>query len=580
MGRISSTEDTSSSENEYHDAMQSLLPPLTTQPNEQASVGNSTPISNAGQRHSHRRNKTTVSNISEMLPLNPRLPSLMESMEQFGFGQSIASGREETQNSAIKQKPVLSSSSLNILAHEPGHIDNVTSSMRLPTTLQWQDSARNEDGIPDSGRARTLSEVSIDSTSTVADDTWNPVDTYLGLSSSDEELNMGEAVPLHAMGIEGAVPGLWDGARENMDEIPAAQLDQYYPKDQCEQAGEPHGVDVCDFVYVTRKIPSSAEEWDTVELVRKERMSDEVSLADTVDMSEEEEEVDQRALDLARREISHGSDREDTVLLGSGRAEAEDWVDFEDSDVVAERPSSVADGFLLPSTVYVPPEAKRASSESEKRKGPEERSSLPKDGALPTLPSTVYVPPTARLIAEDAGSIMDYASGSDIGGDDEASMPINLEPLTRVENNTVASPAEADNRGSAASSRDHTSMPRIKFQKTRKAGGEKQRRHSANVFRLISARLPSWSGSPHVGYSFQSPPQGEASQQVVSEPMLRAGVDVPVQTHKRHTSFARLLNKFKGKDGVKKTNDGTTPPKSLLRHAAERADDFIVRHNW
>lgn len=50
MGRISSTEDTSSSEDDFHDALQSMLPLTsfvspTTQPHDQASDENSTPTS-------------------------------------------------------------------------------------------------------------------------------------------------------------------------------------------------------------------------------------------------------------------------------------------------------------------------------------------------------------------------------------------------------------------------------------------------------------------------------------------------------------------------------------------------------
>ncbi|KAH3955567.1 hypothetical protein HBH70_023120 [Parastagonospora nodorum] len=589
MGRLSLTDDTSSSDDDFYDAYHTMLPPMAEQPNSRASAVNTTAISILGQRYGHQRNKTTISNISEMLPLNPQVPSLMEPLERFNFDQPISSGRHDTKNFAIEQKHVLPSVSSSTLGQQPDHLGDILSRtpepMHSPTAMRWKDSARNEDIIPDSSRARTLSGVSIDSTSTIADDTWNPVDTYLSSSSSDGELNMGQAVPLHAMNNERAVPGLWDEVRENPEEIPTEQLDYCYPLDEWDQAGHQHAVECCDFAYVARKVPSSAEEWDNVELVRKGRASDEASLADTIDMSEEEV-VDQRALDLARREIYHDHDREETILLGSGPIETDDWVDFEDHEVIAEHPSSHTDRFLLPSTFYVPPEAGRSSSEGEARTGLEERFSFPNDGALRTLPSTVYVQPTPRLIAEDAGSIMEYASGSGSDGDDEASMRIDLAPVTRIENNTVKSHAEADNgdsefeEGSPINSKDHTSMPSIKLQKTRKAGGEKQRRHSANVFRRISARLPGWGGSPHIVYSFQSPPQGDASQRVVSEPLLSGGVDVPVQDRKRDTSFARLLNKFKSKDGVKKANDGTAPPKSLLRRAVERADEFIVRHNW
>jgi hypothetical protein len=582
MGRTSSIDNTSSSDDDFYDTFQSMLPPLVEQPNYQASAVKSTPISIFRQRHGHRRNKTTISNMSQMLPLNPQIPSMMESMEQFDVDEPIASGPKVTRDFSTERKPVLPSVSFSTLVKESSHLDDMMSQnsepMRSSPAIQWEDSARNEDVIPDSSRARTLSGVSIDSTSTIADDNWNPVDTYLSSSSLDGELNMNQAVPLYAMNNEGVVLGLWDEVRENLEEIPTEQLDYCYPLDEWDQAGHQHAVDSCDFAYVARKAPSSAEEWENVELVRKGRASDEVSLADTIDMSEEEV-VDQRALDFARREIYHDHDREETMLLGSGPFETDDWVNFEDHDVIVERPSSHTDGFLLPATFDVLPEAERSSSESEARTGLEERFSFPNNGTLLTLPSTVYVQPTLRLIAEDTGSIMGYASDSGSDGDDEASIGIELAPLARCKNNTVHSRVEADNGNSESEVKNHTSMPSMKLQKTRKAGGEKQRRHSANVFRRISARLPAWGGSPHVGYSFQPPPQGDASQRVVGEPLLSRGVDVPVQGRKRDASFARLLNKFKSKDGVKKANDGTAPPKSLLRRAVERADEFIVRHN-
>ncbi|KAL5116668.1 hypothetical protein ACEQ8H_005417 [Pleosporales sp. CAS-2024a] len=109
----------------------------------------------------------------------------------------------------------------------------------------------------DNSLVRTVSGISMDSDSTIADDAWNPVDRYIGSSSSGQGPDVARAASL--FDLAGPV---------------ATSL--------------PHSTKVLDFAYMSRKIPTSEQEWETVVSARALQLDDETSLADTDDGEDEE----------------------------------------------------------------------------------------------------------------------------------------------------------------------------------------------------------------------------------------------------------------------------------------------------
>jgi hypothetical protein len=253
--------------------------------------------------------------------------------------------------------------------------------------------------------------------------------------------------------------------------------------------------------YVSGRIPVSEQSWDNVQLApgyaRTAQPYKILPFADTFNMGFDDANVDQRAQGLAQREIYHGDGGRATDLSNMVWTEVERW-----------------------------------SSEHGEQDSQEEYSSSSNDDFL--RPSTVYVPPRARLIAEDAGSIVDYASSSGSDGDDE--MTIRIARISQ----------------------------------------------STSILRRISAHMPNWHREPKdkskLNRNLQFPARDGQHQDAIGEPLLGGGDDVPVQQRKRHISLGRLLSKFNDKDDTKMVDEGGAPRESLLRRTVKHTGDVIVWH--
>jgi hypothetical protein len=136
-----------------------------------------------------------------------------------------------------------------------------------PSSQDKEDAASR----PGGGLKRTLSEDSTDSSSTVADESWNPVDLYLP-SSSGEEQNSKNAGSLFNFAAEptstptsGAKQSInpehwtWDEARE------------LYDRSHFYQAGHKDGTAVFDAAYKTGQPPKTPEEWKAIQVARRHR---------------------------------------------------------------------------------------------------------------------------------------------------------------------------------------------------------------------------------------------------------------------------------------------------------------------
>jgi hypothetical protein len=221
----------------------------------------------------HRRNKTTISDISEMTTSNAFRG--LSSQAELGLRSAIVEDREEqfgsnlgdsfvTRQTVIKRKSVVSSNPSNntrCLHYQ----DSVPQS---PTPDPMQSNFLSNIAEQSSPcHQRTVSGSSSHSSSTVASDSWNPVENFIRTSSSDGDLN-----PLHAVSLFDSnsdiapLPKLV--VKRNTDPIHLSldRVRQVYPLDRLDLAGHDHGVAVYDAAYVLGKAPESDLEWDNLNL--------------------------------------------------------------------------------------------------------------------------------------------------------------------------------------------------------------------------------------------------------------------------------------------------------------------------
>lgn len=526
------------------------------------------------QPRRHRRNKTTISNISEIMtsPFDrditlptPSAPQGIASMamstpeDNLRWVEDKLFASPETAHKFIVQRvPILSDQH-----HED--IPPIPDTMSIYQSGDDQKrSSFNGDAPPKHGHVRTNSGSSIDSdyASTVADDSWNPVDDYIASNSSDEEPDLSNAVSLFDMkSAYGRHRKSVSEVYENPEQMTENQTRLLYPLGDHELAKLQHGTVVRDAAYVAGEPPGSEEEWENVQLApRYERIDsppDNLSLADIIDMNAGIESEEEQPAPMREPEVYRGPGLTSADFTNMLPNKVEEWFeDTEEAAVSQERLSSPTGEVLL-------------------------------------LPSTVYKAPTARLIAEDVSSTLDDANGSGSDGDDELSHRIPRKPLPQARHNTEPSNATSRDREGSAMDRDlnrndgsHPADPPIKLRKHRRNDGEDQRSGSASMLRRISAHVPGLDGSRRepkekctLDRSFQFPSRDGETQRLVSEPLLGGGHTVPVNEPKRAGSFRRVINKVKGNDSFKKANNNATPRPSLLRRAVKRVNGYLDRHD-
>jgi hypothetical protein len=230
-------------------------------------------------RSEHKRNKTTISDLPETLkPVGVdgqiQLSSSRNSVEidsakveaprymfEFArnaypapqkpddrFAQQFAIERRSTQSSDLKTQNI-----------KDRYLVSSDHSAQ-PTSLSWQ----FPEARPQAGHQRRTSEDSIDSSSTVASDSWNPVEDCIASSSKDAP-SISNATSLFNFGASS------QSQQESGHPTDPAQLSWFglrgtYVLGHVELAGRDHGVVVHDAAYVTGKIPETEEEWANVQL--------------------------------------------------------------------------------------------------------------------------------------------------------------------------------------------------------------------------------------------------------------------------------------------------------------------------
>jgi hypothetical protein len=242
--------------------------------------------------------------------------------------------------------------------------------------------SRKSDPMQSSSRpalGRTMSASSNDSSSTIADDSWNPVEDFIGTSSSAEELDTNHAVSLFDLDSERAQPLPIVERTMDPSEMSWEDVRHYYPLVLYDLAGHEDGIAVYDAAYIMGKAPKNDLEWDQSQLTLEYGIASPSSNATT-------------------------PEEDDITYLGDYLVDVNEWT-TSIGDIQEHRDPSPAD-----------------------------------DGQPLLLQSTVYVPPdqSTRMIAKGAGSIIfNYADGSD--GDDESSLPAETRtpPSPHVEVTTI-----------------------------------------------------------------------------------------------------------------------------------------------
>ncbi|KAF1918229.1 hypothetical protein BDU57DRAFT_192400 [Ampelomyces quisqualis] len=442
----------------------------------------------------HKRNKTTVSDFADMLK-----PMKVD-------GQSTAGPSRELFES-------------NDLGSNQHPIQSTSSSWQLPEARQK------------SGHQRVTSEDSIDSSLTVASDSWNPVEDYIA-SSADETLSVSNAMSLFNFGTSFQ-------SRQESDQTPdPAQfswvgLRDTYALSRMELAGHNHGVAVYDAAYVTGKIPETEEEWTTAQLAPGFGSTSSAKFSITYDSNH--------------------------LALDGNKLPADDAMMAEKGEDLRQDCSMpVDDKVLLQPTVYEPP-----------------------DGGA------------TRVIAEDAGSISDYANDSD---GDEVSTRAEVMPRP----STQPTAPQQDANGNNTDVEDDmirgdlyfpTIMPSPKsWKQNSDATGQKRKRQSSFLKR-ISAHFSKLTPTKVAEYErgrlnrdFKFPSQDRSLQLVAPGLGGEYGEERMSETkHKRYISFGGVMKIFAGRGGRKYREgevEGEQPCRSFLRRQVARLDDFLVRRTW
>jgi hypothetical protein len=257
-----------------------------------------------------------------------------------------------------------------------------------------------------------------------------------------------------------------------------ADVRHAYPLALHDIAGHEDGIEVYDAAYVMGKAPNHDLEWDDVQLTRKYEVAPLSSNATVTD--DDDADAD-----------------DDVTDLGQFMVDVHDWTTSIGDTQERHDPSPAHNEQLLQSKVYLPP----------------------------VLQPLVYVPPDQliRFIAEDAGSICNYANDSH--ADNELSLPIGS-PLPPSPTTNI------------------TTIGREEYETLLEPEGYEPS-HPITFLQQLAACLPnlpctSYDRRDNLERTFQFPAQDGYE-------LLSSAENVPKKTDTRQCSFGQLLNVFNEK---------------------------------
>jgi hypothetical protein len=515
-----------------------------------------TPNLGGPQRVGHRRNKTTISDMSAVLssvaadhvslPTPPRMKASTEPpIEEYPDEEDLQAHfsfvpaqfkYEYAEQTLPKHKPVASSIAAGNGAralYKPHNSFKWNKNLLQPI----QESSTPE-GSPASSKVmlavaesashdRTASTDSAGSGSTVASDSWNPVDDDAKPSYDEHKLKGRTLVVDLKVGLRPAIADpeqmIWDMARK------------LYPLNDYRQASLAQFVVLHDFAFATCKAPTSEAEWTNVRLAP--------TPYSTTSTHHE----------LEAEESEHSSNEENQALM------QHEYVHRHAHECMVP----ADDQYILPALSYQPPTT------------------------------------TIRVIAEDAGSISDHVS------DEEGATMMLTAATFQAEIKDAPESPDAKSEDGNDDERPYGDLyfpayTAFKLPKTRERTQPSQpelhqRMSSIGFLRRVSAHQakfdpkhretePTYSLNDDglLNREFEFPLREPEQQRVVSAPLLSqsngGGSDVPTKKHKRHGSLGRWLHRLGGK--AEQVEEDGEPRGSLLYRGAECAGEFIMRRGW
>jgi hypothetical protein len=494
----------------------------------------------------HLRNKTMISDMPGMMDLiagqnrksfsrpefGPYSPKAENCQEKLVSKPSKLFGFQD-QQSLVKQKTIALLNPSNSGEHtQDGEYKNQT---------QTPDLVNSSFGNPAelSSQFDKLSFSSDDSSWTVADESWNPVEEFIGNSSSDEELDPSyQGVSLFDANAHLSTP-LKPTKKPDMnpEQMPWADVRHAYPLDYVNLADHEDGIAVYDAAYLVGKAPETELKWTNVRFAPKYGIP------------------------------SPSSDAASLVVATSFTT-APDIIFQDDEEAKEIEPAAPT------KVVHNSSDSVFADNENVLQNFLHELSAQ-----------------TIRLIAEDANSMFNYVNGSD--GDDESS-PLDESDVVRPAiPNTVTLNRNGDSDVEEFPIRDDPFFPTMMRPDFRRSHNPNNRaanydecNSSSGFLQCVSAhmKLPNTHRDPRdrLDRNFQFPARDGASQRIMSTPLLGDDDNVPEKTYKCRSSLGRALDavKWKGQGDGKLVKRRDEPGKSFLRRQAARLDGFLERKNW
>jgi hypothetical protein len=517
---------------------------------------NVTPNLGGPQRLGHRRNKTTISDKSAILssvagdrvslPTPPRMkastePPIEEHPDEEDMQAHVRFAPaqfkyEYVEQTVTKHKLVASS----IAARDGGR-----TLYKPHSSLQWNkgllqpiQELSTPKGSPALSRTmlavaesaahdRTASTDSTGSGSTVASDSWNPIDGYAEQSYDEHKLKHKSSVVDLKTGLRPAIADpeqmTWDTVRK------------LYPLDDYSRGDLAQCIAVRDFAFASCKAPTSKVEWTNARLAPPP-----YSTTSTYH-------------ELEAEESEHSSDEEDQALTQNADAHRHTHESIVPDD----------DQYILPALSHQPPTTSI-------RVIAEDAGSIFDHVSDEEYATMMLTAATDQAELQDAPETSQ--AKSEDGHDDERPYGDLYFPtytafkLPKTREQTQPSQPELYQHKSSIGFLRRVSAHLAKF------GGKN--RETEPTYTLNDDGL--------LNREFQFPVREPEQQRVVSAPLLSqsngGGSDVPTKKHKRRGSLGRWLHRLGGK--VEQGGEDGEARESLLYRGAERAGEFVMRRGW
>jgi hypothetical protein len=406
-----------------------------------------------------------------------------------------------------------------------------------------------------------LSLSSNDSSSTVADESWNPVEEFIGDSSSDEQLILRYGVSFFDANAHlGIPPKPAERLSKDPSEMSFADARHKYPLHHANMAGHKDGTAVWDAAYFSGKAPETELEWTNVQLVSKHGISllspGAASLVDTASLADTASLTDTAPL----TDIAPFADL-------ASLATSADLTNPHDSE------TGLDERVMLSAEVHNRSVPAPANGEDML------------EDFLQELPAQ-----TIRFIAEDAACIFDYSKGSD---DDDEKFPFVENNVPRFKDATtfIANNEDSDEefpiRGEGLFPTTLPSDLRRSHNSNYQTSFHHERSDFTGLFQRRAAHMPKLPDMyrhrhDELNRNFLFSVRDGDSQYMMNTPLLNENEHVPEAKYEHRSPIGRVLDtlKSKSKGSRKLIKHRTEPRKSFLRRQVARLDTFLERKNW